>query len=96
MKKRGKKLGIAGTKCGAINFFQRHRSSLLLFPHNHLIALDGVYDVKDAEVPVFHPLPAPDNADIAWVTNEFPHRMLGFLKDKGFVRDFDDDGIDVA
>jgi hypothetical protein len=66
--KKARSLGITGTlKTGAITVIQRFGSSLNLNPHFHSAFVDGVYRIHVDGPPVFHPLPAPTDDEVAQV-----------------------------
>ena len=82
-----KEEGIVGARTGAVTFIQRFSNSLLLFPHAHVLFLDGVF-TKDGDArPVFHPLKAPAEDTESSIADEVARRFAKFLKKKGFVSD---------
>jgi hypothetical protein len=77
--------GIADAQCGAITAIQRFGSALNANVHFHSLVLDGVFSrPTPGEAPVFHPLPAPTDEEIAQIMDEThqrnthqPHRSGG-------------------
>jgi hypothetical protein len=51
-------------KTGGVTVIQRFGSALNLNVHFHTLMVDGVYAVGPGGALVFHPLPAPTDADI--------------------------------
>jgi hypothetical protein len=71
---------VAQAQTGTITFVQRFDSGLRLNVHAHVLALDGVY-VRDAGsgAPVFHPLPAPTEDEVADVARRTAERVQKVL-----------------
>ena len=66
--KKARSLGIKGTlKTGGVTMIQRFGSALNLNPHFHTAMIDGVYRIRIDGPPVFHPLPAPTDEEVAHV-----------------------------
>ena len=60
--------GIADAQCGAITAIQRFGSALNANVHFHSLVLDGVFSrPTPGAAPVFHPLPAPTDEEIAQI-----------------------------
>lgn len=57
-----------------------------LFPHLHMLWVDGLYDVT-AENPVFHGLPPPTDEEIRELVETLSKRILKLLKRKGYPVD---------
>jgi hypothetical protein len=70
--------GVSRGFCGAVTFVQRFGSALNLNLHFHSLTLDGVYEIRDWSVARFHPLPPPDDAEVARVASPRlkPRRMV--------------------
>jgi len=83
--------GIHDGRCGAVTFIQRFSSSLLLYPHLHVIVVDGVYTRESQEQsPRFVPGTAPHEADMCAVAERVAQRMARLLKRLGFVDETDE------
>ncbi len=66
LRKKARAMGIRGTlKTGAVTVIQRFGSAVNLNVHFHTIAIDGVYRVRLDGPPVFHPVPAPSDQEVA-------------------------------
>jgi hypothetical protein len=78
--------GRAKAKCGAIIFIQRFSSSLGVFPHLHVIVIDGVYTRDDPDAPpVFHPISAPTELDEYRVSAAICKRIEALLHRRGLI-----------
>jgi hypothetical protein len=76
-------------QCGAVSFIQRFASSLDLNVHIHAILLDGVYAGDDHGRPQFQVLPAPDDEEIARVTESLAERITNYLCGRSLGPDSD-------
>jgi hypothetical protein len=81
--------GVSRGFCGAVTFVQRFGSALNLNLHFHSLALDGVYEIRDAGAARFHPLPPPDDAEVARVVARIARHVERLLARKGLLRDAD-------
>jgi hypothetical protein len=84
-----KQWGIHRGQCGAVTFVQRFGSALNLNLHFHTLAFDGVYAVPDGGTPRFHPLPPPDDAEVARVVVATARRLARVLESRGLGPDSD-------
>ena len=81
--------GRGPARTGAVTFIQRFSRSLLLFPHLHVVVLDGAY-VEDTDGALhFEATRAPTESDMAFVSRAVAHRLGRYLKKHGFI-DADD------
>ena len=62
--------GVVRGQCGAVTFVQRFGDALNLNVHFHSLLLDGVYASEQDGALRFHPLPPPDDADVARVVSQ--------------------------
>lgn len=68
-----------------MTFIQRFSRSLLLFPHLHVVVLDGAY-VEDASgVLRFESPRTPTESDMAFVSRAVAHGMGRYLRKHGFI-----------
>ena len=80
---RARRLGIRGVlKTGAVTVIQRFNSALDVSPHFHVLFLDGVYGFSTGHNPIFHPMPAPTDDDVADVAAAVFRRVEGKLYDR--------------
>jgi hypothetical protein len=82
MRRRARRLGIRGPiKTGAVTVIQRFNSALDLAPHFHTLFMDGLYTFPPGRQPIFHPLPAPTDEDVAQVAaavfRRFERKLVG-------------------
>jgi hypothetical protein len=83
LKNTAKSQGIRDAQ-GAVTVVQRFGSSLNLNLHLHSLALDGVYTRPTPEaVPVFHPLPAPTDDEVAEILERVHDRIQKLLRRRG-------------
>ena len=81
--------GRGPARTGAVTFIQRFSRSLLLFPHLHVVVLDGAY-VEDTDGALnFEATRGPTESDMAFVSRAVAHRLGRYLKKHGFI-DADD------
>jgi hypothetical protein len=81
--------GRGPARTGAVTFIQRFSRSLLLFPHLHVVVLDGAY-VEDTDgVLQFEATRTPTESDVAFVSRAVAHRLGRYLRQHGFI-DADD------
>ncbi len=75
--------GRRSLQCGAVTFVQRFGDALNLNVHFHSLVVDGVY-ARDAEGRLrFHPLPPPDDAEVARLAREIARRIGRLLERRG-------------
>ena len=86
--------GLRQAQCGAVTFVQRFGGALNLNVHFHTLVLDGVYAADTAGRARFHPLPAPDDAEVARVTVRIASRILALLERRGLGPQGDPDEAD--
>ena len=76
--------GIRDAQCGGLTVIQRFGSSLNLNLHLHSLVLDGVYTRPAPEAaPVFHPLPAPTDEEIAKILERVREGVEKLLRRRG-------------
>jgi ribosomal protein S27E len=79
-------LDLRAVQCGAVTFIQRFSSNIGLFPHLHLVALDGVYTKSDPDSPPeFHTLAAPTERDEYLVSAAICMRIEALLRRRGLI-----------
>ena len=82
--------GVRRGQCGAVSFVQRFGSAAAnLNPHFHTLALDGVYQVSKDGPTRFHPLPPPDDEEVARVVAATARRLAKLLEKRGLGPDAD-------
>ena len=88
--------GALKSRGGAVAFHHRFGGSLNLHVHFHVCVLDGVYTESDDGGPGrFLPAPAPDAMDLQEITQTVHVRVVRWLRKRGLLADFDDDGSPV-
>jgi hypothetical protein len=75
--------GVHRGQCGPVTFVQRFGSALNLNLHFHTLAFDGVFEVAAGGTPRFHPLPPPDEAEVARVVAPTARRLARVLESRG-------------
>jgi hypothetical protein len=84
LRHRTRRQGVQGRlQCGAVSFLQRFGSAINLNCHVHTLALDGVYPVSANGRIHFHPLPPPDDEEVARVVVRIAHNLAKLLKQQG-------------
>jgi hypothetical protein len=84
LKSTAKHQGIRAAQGGAITVVQRFGSSLNLNLHLHSLVLDGVYTRPRPEaVPVFHPLSAPTDDEVAKILERVHDQIQKLLQRRG-------------
>ncbi len=84
---RAKRSGLEDTQCGAINFVQRHGSSVNLHVHFHVVVLDGVV-ARDPEAGVvFHPAAPPTRDELDEIVRRVQKRAEAWLRRHGYLDD---------
>ena len=81
-------------RSGAVSFIQRFDSALRLNLHIHSLVIDGVYAADDDDQPQFQVLPAPDDEEIAQLTEALAVRIRKFLHQRGLGPDSDPEESD--
>ena len=80
--------GVLGGQCGAITVIQRFGSALNVNVHFHALVLDGVFSrPAPGAAPVFHPLPAPTDEEIARILERIHDRVTRLLRRCGRLPD---------
>ena len=82
-----RKWNIARGQCGAVSFVQRFGDALNLNVHFHSLLLDGVYETSPYGSPRFHPLPPPEDAEVARVAAQVAARIARLLARHGLGPD---------
>ena len=73
--------GIADAQGGALTAIQRFGSAMNANVHFHSLVLDGVFSrPAPGEAPVFHPLPAPTDEEIAQILEQIHDRVTRLLR----------------
>jgi hypothetical protein len=80
---------VARGQCGAVTFVQRFGDALNLNVHFHSLLLDGVYETSPYGSPRFHPLPPPDDDEVARVVGQVATRIARLLERRGLGPDAD-------
>ena len=84
LKSTAKNQGLRAAQGGAITVVQRFGSSLNLNLHLQSLVLDGVYTRPTPEaVPVFHPLPAPTDDEVAKILERVHDRIQKLWRRRG-------------
>jgi len=78
-----KQWGVTRGQCGAVTFVQRFGDALNLNVHFHSLLLDGVYAAGPTRAPRFHPLPAPNDEEVARVVGQVARRIARLLERRG-------------
>ena len=66
LRRRARAVGIRGLlKTGGVTVIQRFGSALNLNVHFHTLMIDGVYELRLGGPPIFHPVPAPTDDEVA-------------------------------
>ena len=68
--------------------------SLNLHLHFHMLALDGVYAADEEGEPHFHPLSAPDDAQVVQVAARIAERVHLLLERRGLDPEADPEQVD--
>ncbi len=71
------------SQCGAVTFVQRFGDALNLNLHFHSLVLDGVYAPGPEGQMRFHPLPPPDDAEVARVAGRVARGIARRLEKEG-------------
>jgi hypothetical protein len=79
--------GIVDGRSGAVSVVQRTSADLRLNPHIHSVVLDGVFAPSPDGTPVFHPLPALDNRDVADLLQVVRLRIVRMLVRAAVIED---------
>ena len=77
--------GHGRARTGAVTFIQRFSRSLLLFPHLHVVVLDGAYVEEPSGALRFERTQAPTESDMAFVSRAVAHGMGRYLRRHGFI-----------
>lgn len=85
---------VARGQCGAVTFVQRFGDALNLNLHFHSLVLDGVYETSPYGRPRFHPLPPPDDDEVARVVGQVATRIARLLERRGLGPDADPSDAD--
>jgi hypothetical protein len=81
-------------QCGAVSVIQRFDSALRLNLHIHSLIIDGIYAADDENKPQFQVLPAPDEEEIARLTELLAVRIRDLLRRRGMGPDSDPEEAD--
>jgi hypothetical protein len=73
------------TQCGAVTFVQRFGDALNLNVHFHSLVLDGIYAHEASGSLRFHPLPPPDDAEVARVAGTIARQIVRLLRHRGLA-----------
>ncbi len=85
---------VRKAQSGAVSFIQRFDSALRCNLHIHSLVIDGVYAADDDDQPQFQVLPAPDDEEIARLTEILAVRIRKFLSQRGLGPDSDPEESD--
>jgi len=75
--------GVPGGRSGSVTVMQRAGSGLNVKLHFHTLVLDGVFTEALGGVLMFHPAPAPSDAEVAAVLATIRHRVQRLLVRRG-------------
>jgi hypothetical protein len=89
LRARARRRGLTGIQCGAVTFIQRSGDALNLNVHLHSLVLDGVYARTREGLLRFHPLPPPDDAEVARLARLLARRLARLLERRGLGPDAD-------
>jgi hypothetical protein len=68
LRRRARAVGIGGLlKTGGVTVIQRFGSALNLNVRFHTLMIDGVYELRLGRPPLFHPVPAPTDDEVATI-----------------------------
>ena len=76
---------LARTECGAVTFVQRFGDALNLNLHFHSLVLDGVYAREISGALRFHPLPPPEDREVALLAGAIARRIVRLLERRGLA-----------
>ncbi len=76
---------LARTECGAVTFVQRFGDALNLNLHFHSLVLDGVYAREIPGAFRFHPLPPPEDREVARLAGAIARRVVRLLERRGLA-----------
>ena len=85
---------VRKAQSGAVSFIQRFDSALRLNLHIHSLIIDGVYAADDDGRPQFQVLPAPDDEEIARLTESLALPIRKFLQQRGLGPESDPEETD--
>ncbi len=81
---------------GAITLIQRFGSALNLNIHFHLLAIDGVYLLREDAPPLFRRVKVPDRAELEILVQRISQRVGRCLERRGLlVRDAESDWLNL-
>jgi len=84
LRKKARSIGIRGTlKTGGVTVIQRFGSALNLNVHYHCALIDGVYRIPLDGPPMFHPVPAPSDQEVAAIVAAVCRRITRKLARNG-------------
>lgn len=84
LRRRAREQRIPGTlKTGGVTVIQRFGSALNLNVHFHTLMIDGVYEIGPNGAAVFHPVPAPSDADVTALVEHIRHKIARRLEARG-------------
>ena len=87
-RRRSRKFGLVGGRCGGVTVVQRFGSACELNVHFHTLIFDGVYvDGDSTGRPEFRPLPAPTTSELAGVTRAVVRKVRRALSRAGLLDD---------
>ena len=69
---------------GGVTLIQRSGSRINLNIHFHMLYVDGCYVMKN-EKPVFYKAPEPSDSDIETLIKEISHRVIRYLRKRGYL-----------
>ena len=84
LRKKARAMGVQGTlKTGGVTVIQRFGSAINLNVHFHSAMIDGVYRIPLDRSPVFHPVPAPTDEEVAVIVAAVCRKVTGKLARHG-------------
>jgi hypothetical protein len=78
--------GVKNGLCGMVVFIQRFGSGANLHLHLHIIAMDGVYEIKEDKELLFYQAQIPNESSTKLLAQDFSTRINNHLLKKGILK----------